>query len=438
MSNPTPPEVTPPAGHEILTPEFASHKVGDSVQFFPSGSDVPYYGTIQSIDDHGMAIVHSGDLDFVRDLCALSRPIQWHNPDNLDSAGEPPWRFLVEGEDAETGDEGWDKWIKGQWSPTVFDYPMLPGKDHTFRTRRPLSQKGGDELIGAGLFHRQCPHCEWQGEYAQAHAPVFLCPSCKQAAQMTFCLPNPDARPWLPIAEYDREKHGEWVEGRWLAPSLHQGVRKIHWNTHHRRWQDEHEFVYFNGVPTHFRLPAPSVPTSGTPRTDIFANLPMRDRDGISARLRDFDAAVATFERWADFARTLERELASATAERDEAKEANEQYAHIVGGLRSRATVLQEKLTEADKQLLAAQTRTDVAEREGGEVRRNAVLDFAEQVLHGDQEHRNWLGAAAVAFVHGQPLPEPNGKGRAEAAEAQRDLALRELAELKAKIGEKV
>jgi hypothetical protein len=45
-------------------------------------------------------------------------------------------------------------------------------------------------------------------------------------------------------------------------------------------------------------------------------------------------------------------------------------------------------------------------ERLMGEVRA-----FAKAVLHGDDEHKAWLLEAAEAFIAGEPLPAPRGKG---------------------------
>ncbi len=41
---------------------------------------------------------------------------------------------------------------------------------------------------------------------------------------------------------------------------------------------------------------------------------------------------------------------------------------------------------------------------------------FAKLVLHGDDEHRGWLLEAAERFIAGEPMPEPRGKGKTEAA----------------------
>jgi hypothetical protein len=42
-----------------------------------------------------------------------------------------------------------------------------------------------------------------------------------------------------------------------------------------------------------------------------------------------------------------------------------------------------------------------------------AIRQFAEAILHGDDEHRSWLTEAAEAFISGQPMPAPRGKGTA-------------------------
>src|SRR5690242_9315440 len=39
------------------------------------------------------------------------------------------------------------------------------------------------------------------------------------------------------------------------------------------------------------------------------------------------------------------------------------------------------------------------------------IRAFAKAILHGDDEHREWLTEAAEAFIAGTPLPPPRGKG---------------------------
>lgn len=36
----------------------------------------------------------------------------------------------------------------------------------------------------------------------------------------------------------------------------------------------------------------------------------------------------------------------------------------------------------------------------------NAVREFAKAILHGSEEHRAWLLAAAEAYIAGRPFPE--------------------------------
>jgi hypothetical protein len=84
------------------------------------------------------------------------------------------------------------------------------------------------------------------------------------------------------------------------------------------------------------------------------------------------------------------------------------------------------KLRErAAAELTTLQSRLEAVKAE----RDAQVLAFAEAVLHGDNEHRDWLLAAAKAFVAGGPVPPPNGKGRAEAAEARVEELQKALAE---------
>ena len=47
--------------------------------------------------------------------------------------------------------------------------------------------------------------------------------------------------------------------------------------------------------------------------------------------------------------------------------------------------------------------------QEGEERVGTNVVTFAEKILHGDQEHREWLLESAVAFARGEPIPEIRG-----------------------------
>lgn len=44
------------------------------------------------------------------------------------------------------------------------------------------------------------------------------------------------------------------------------------------------------------------------------------------------------------------------------------------------------------------------------------IVEFAHAILHGDEEHREWLLEAAEAFNAGHALPLARGKGKSEAA----------------------
>jgi hypothetical protein len=57
---------------------------------------------------------------------------KFHNPDNLESAGEG-WRFLVEWEEKQKGDE---VWMETWWSKYI--QPGIPFREFTYRTKRPL------------------------------------------------------------------------------------------------------------------------------------------------------------------------------------------------------------------------------------------------------------------------------------------------------------
>lgn len=71
----------------------------------------------------------------------MKTEIIYHNPDNLETAGDPPWRFCLKSEKAMPGDE----WRQGEiWRPFHRECDMLA--HITYRTRRPLPapQPGGE------------------------------------------------------------------------------------------------------------------------------------------------------------------------------------------------------------------------------------------------------------------------------------------------------
>lgn len=59
----------------------------------------------------------------------------WHNPENIESPGEG-WRFLVEGEDAQPGDEYFKEWSQ-KWAVNK-DPDAFESEEWTHRTTRPL------------------------------------------------------------------------------------------------------------------------------------------------------------------------------------------------------------------------------------------------------------------------------------------------------------
>lgn len=67
--------------------------------------------------------------------------------------------------------------------------------------------------------------------------------------------------------------------------------------------------------------------------------------------------------------------------------------------------------------------------------RQQAVTDFAQNILHGDKEHRQWLLDAATAFNAGKNMPGPVGSGTREmfirqGAEEMRERCCNELERL--------
>lgn len=65
---------------------------------------------------------------------------------------------------------------------------------------------------------------------------------------------QPDARPWLPIAEYDRGKHGEWIEGKRLV--FRAEPWEISWDKERAWWKNRAGNIV--GEVTHFRFRDPN------------------------------------------------------------------------------------------------------------------------------------------------------------------------------------
>lgn len=69
---------------------------------------------------------------------------------------------------------------------------------------------------------------------------------------------------------------------------------------------------------------------------------------------------------------------------------------------------------------LADHQRSEIErlQAELAEARERAVRRFVGAILHGDSDHRDWLIRAGEAFISGNDMPPPTGKGRADTAEA--------------------
>lgn len=72
-------------------------------------------------------------------------------------------------------------------------------------------------------------------------------------------------------------------------------------------------------------------------------------------------------------------------------------------------------LREGSRLLLDIRASVDAA---------GAVRSFAQSILHGDDEHQDWLEEAAECFVNGQSMPEPRGKGTQTSAVSPRPNAI--------------
>lgn len=95
---------------------------------------------------------------------------RYHNPDNLLSAGEPPWRFTIEGENPIRGeDEYWR-------STETWDGDITGGTAYTgitYRTRRPLPAIPEPSVPAQGEEKLVCSECGTEGiEYDRP------CPNC--------------------------------------------------------------------------------------------------------------------------------------------------------------------------------------------------------------------------------------------------------------------
>jgi hypothetical protein len=179
-------------------------------------------------------------------------PSKPHNPDNLPSPGEPPWRFLMEGEEVCSGCQL--RASTGEW--IITHYEGLPLGCLTYRTRRPLP------------LPAQEPKAE-----GQSVVPKFICFTCSSRAThqnggVYYCQKHATERSEL-IPEWKEQLVGkEW----WIGELGHN-------------------------QPT---PPAPTQP-DGTPRTDA-----------LERKL--FTHGYTAMNVLSEY-RDLERELAEAKAE---------------------------------------------------------------------------------------------------------------------------
>ena len=60
---------------------------------------------------------------------------------------------------------------------------------------------------------------------------------------------------------------------------------------------------------------------------------------------------------------------------------------------------------------MAVAHRSFLKASQEAEVVKARIIEFAQAILHGDDEHRGWLMQAALAFNAGDELPAPRGKG---------------------------
>lgn len=254
-------------------------------------------------------------------------------------------------------------YVEGKyWDECTLCWPFKIGREVPgLAYAVPLSQKGGDE---PSLLNAASAEATTQ---SGVNAPV-----ASNAA--------PNARPWLPIAEYDREKHGEWIEGKRLV--FRAEPWEISWDKERAWWKNRAGNIV--GEVTHFRLPAPSVAPEGTPRVE--ALIEAVARYGVTcSEAQNLAPASELSAAFKDIAK-METELASVTRERDEAiKDAKSAERTWKLSTVCHEAVNEARLSTAEnvslrQQLQAAQTRADVAERERDEA-------WAEVKLINDRFH---------------------------------------------------
>lgn len=124
---------------------------------------------------------------------------------------------------------------------------------------------------------------------------------------------TPTSPSWQPISSAPRD--GTWIEATNPSWRHRDYIETMQWID--RGWITKEGYTYTRKLPTHWRpiLLAEPAPVTGTPRTDAeaYEYKPERtEADEFYGRSVDAQEVVP-----ADFARTLETELAAVTAERD-------------------------------------------------------------------------------------------------------------------------
>lgn len=291
MSNPTPPEVTAPAGHEILPDSFArEHEnhplLAELLARDKQAEHSPWITVIRKGSMLNVSAYHFAAL--IGTIAAVLTPAPAGFRNVL-----PGWLAGLE-----TKPKGlmW-AYVEGKyWDECTLCWPFKIGREVPgLAYAVPLSQKGGDE---PSLLNAASAEATTQ---SGVNAPV-----ASNAA--------PNARPWLPIAEYDREKHGEWIEGKRLV--FRAEPWEISWDKERAWWKNRAGNIV--GEVTHFRLPAPSVAPEGTPRVE--ALIEAVARYGVTcSEAQNLAPASELSAAFKDIAK-METELASVTREREEAQ----------------------------------------------------------------------------------------------------------------------
>lgn len=336
---------------------------------------------------------------------------RYHNPDNLPSAGEPPWRFLVKGEEVQEGDGRWNKSFGG-WDIVLIH--LLSDEDvanRTFRTRRPLStqpKEGGEECAQNSASIADAPtlstmttvhSCASNAAGEESNPPV--------EPQFTsyFSRRPENVQPAnVPTVAGGGKEEAEWVTcGYCGGTGILDGSQCPKCHGRNGRWIKHPSPPSTAGENVQpVSAPQADKPREGeTPRVDELA--PQWARNGITG-LRQ---AIA-------FARDLERQLAEANTKRKETakdfeiafrlvRKENEQHQATIATLRARLAAL-----EAGQGWRPIETApkdgTNVLMYRDGNVKQAHWL--ADEQAWGSRRH-GWKFSAWDGPTHWMPIPPP-------------------------------